>query len=324
MATVPRPFVSVLTPTFQGEAFVASTIESVLAQTYEPVEHILVDDGSTDGTPELLEDYQRRYPDRVRVLRFDSRNGPCRRRNQALAEARGTLIAWLDHDDVWVPEKLERQVELLLREPTAAVCFTQYEEFDDETGETTYQSQIDGKGDFLDRLFVTGCFVASSTALFRREAIARRARGFREVDFSFGDDYFLWLTLLIDSRAVLVDEVLARLRRHPGNESARLGLDNSELRALRLLEEYLERLPIARVLLGGARRRGLARHWAAAAEWEFTLGSRRRAAAFAIRAAVFDPRGAGIYARRRAAAALRQVALGGPPAASHGVRSRVG
>src|SRR4249920_2552615 len=83
---VPRPFVSVLTPTFQGEAFVASTIESVLAQTYEPVEHILVDDGSTDGTPELLEDYQRRYPDRVRVLRFDSRNGPCRRRNQALAE----------------------------------------------------------------------------------------------------------------------------------------------------------------------------------------------------------------------------------------------
>ena len=136
------------------------------------------------------------------------------------------------------------------------MCFTQYEEFDDETGETTYRSQIDGEGEFLDRLFVTGCFVASSTALFRREAIARRARGFRDVDFSFGDDYFLWLTLLIDSRAVLVDDVLARLRRHSGNESARLGLDNSELRALRLLEEFLEHMPIARVMLGEARRRG--------------------------------------------------------------------
>ena len=89
---------SVVTPTYDGAAFVAETVESVLAQTYEQVEHVLVDDGSTDGTPELLEEYAGRHPGRVRVLRRDERAGPCRRRNDALAAAKGDLVAWLEAD----------------------------------------------------------------------------------------------------------------------------------------------------------------------------------------------------------------------------------
>ena len=298
---------SVLTPVYQGERFVAATVESVLAQTYERVEHIVVDDGSTDATSEILADYAQRHPERVRVLRHESRAGPCRRRNEGLALARGELIAWLDHDDLWLPEKLERQVEALQADPRAGVAFTQYEEFDHETGETGYRSAIPPGGDFLRRLFVSGCFVASSTAVFRRATMLKRARRFRESDFSFGDVYFLWLTLLVDARAVLVDEVLVRLRRHTDNESARLGRSNSELRALRLLEEFLDEVPEAQALLGEMQRRGLARHWAAAAEWELTRGSRRRAAVFALRAASLDPHGAAVFARSRAASAPASV-----------------
>jgi glycosyltransferase involved in cell wall biosynthesis len=314
---VDRPLVSVLTPVYQGERFVAATVESVLAQTYERVEHVVVDDCSTDGTPEILADFAQRHPERVRVLRHESRAGPCRRRNEGLGIARGELIAWLDHDDLWLPEKLERQVEALEADPGAALAFTQYEEFDHETGDMTYRSAIPAGGDFLRRLFVQGCFVASSTAVFRRATMMQRACRFRETDFSFGDDYFLWLTLLVDARAVLVDEVLVRLRRHTDNESARLGQTNSELRALRLLEEFLEEVPEAQPRLDDVRSRGLARHWAAAAEWELTRGSRRRAAAYALRAASLDPHGAAVFARDHAARApgsmLRRVRRGRIP-----------
>src|SRR5207302_684870 len=97
--------VSVLTPTFNGEAFVAETIDSVLSQTYEPIEHIVVDDGSTDGTRDVVAEYAVRDPDRVRLLAFDDRIGPTRRRNDALKAASGEYLAWLDHDDLWLPEK---------------------------------------------------------------------------------------------------------------------------------------------------------------------------------------------------------------------------
>lgn len=306
MAHVERPLVSVLTSTYQGESFVADTIESVLGQTYPEIEHILVDDGSTDATGDILDRYAARHAKRIRVLRRESRAGPCRRRNDALAEARGSLLAWLDHDDLWLPEKIERQVDALAERPAVAVAFTQYEEFDDATGTTTYRSTIDGSGDFLHRLFVEGCFVASSTALLRRETLDRRVGRFRDLDFSFGDDYFLWLTLLLEGDAVLVDEPLTRLRRHSGNESVRLGRVNTELRALWLLEEFLDQTPDAIARLGDACRVGLARHWAAAAEWELGRGSRWRAATFAFRAAALHPRGAAAYAWRRKAVAPRR------------------
>src|SRR5918994_1896974 len=120
-----RPLVSVLTATYNGEAFVAETIESVLAQTYPHVEHVLVDDGSTDGTPAILEEYARRHPDRVRVLLRQANAGPTRRRNEAFEASRGELLAWIDHDDLWAPTKLERQVPALEQDPTVGLVYTQ-------------------------------------------------------------------------------------------------------------------------------------------------------------------------------------------------------
>jgi teichuronic acid biosynthesis glycosyltransferase TuaG len=298
---VERPLVSVLTSTFNGDRFVAETIESVLVQSYPNVEHVLVDDGSTDGTPAILEDYAGRYPDRVRIVRFDEQAGPTRRRNDALEAARGSYLAWLDHDDLWLPTKLDRQVEVLEREPGVGFVFTQWELFDHSSGDVLERSAIAPDGDTLGRLFVEGCFVASSTVVWRRDVMERRGLRFRERDFSWGDDHFLWLGLSLDARGELVDEVLTRLRRHGANESVRLAQDNLYPRSIDLLDEFLHAFPEAVARVGGARRRGVARHQALAAIYELQRGRRARAAAYALRAAAHDPRGAARYLRRRLA-----------------------
>jgi len=105
--------VSVVIPVYNGERFVAEAVESVLAQTYRHVELIVVDDGSTDGSAELLA----RYPT-ARVVR-QSNTGCTGARNRGIAESHGELIAFIDQDDIWRPDKLDLQVEALNRSPEA-------------------------------------------------------------------------------------------------------------------------------------------------------------------------------------------------------------
>jgi glycosyltransferase involved in cell wall biosynthesis len=263
-----RPLVSVIMATYQGAAFVGETIESVLAQTYEPIELVVVDDASTDGTPDIVAGYADRA--RIRLERGTERVGPTRRRNDALDRAQGSLIAWLDQDDLWLPEKTEREVEVMLARPEVGLVYSGYEAFDSETGETIPWRDRDSEaeGDILVPLFVRGCFVASPTALFRREVLERRNLRLRDKDFSFGDDYHLWLTLSLDWQVARVDEVLARYRRHGENESARLAETNFHLRQVEVLRDFLDEFPEAGPRLGKWRRRGLAQRYVDAAGFE--------------------------------------------------------
>jgi teichuronic acid biosynthesis glycosyltransferase TuaG len=269
------PLVSVIMPTYQGAAFVVETIESVLAQTYRPIELVVVDDASTDGTPDIVAAYADRA--RIQLERGTERVGPTRRRNEALALAQGPLIAWLDQDDLWLPEKTQREVDVMLERPEVGLVYTGYEAFEAETGETIPWRDRDSEaeGDVLVPLFVRGCFVGSLTALFRREVLDRRNLRLREKDFSFGDDYYLWLALSLDWQVARIDEVLARYRRHAENESSRLAETNFHLRRVELLRDFVSEFPEARERLGPWRRRGLAQHYVDAAGFE---RSRLRAA----------------------------------------------
>lgn len=294
-----QPLVSAFTPTHNAEGFISETIESVLGQTYANLEHVLIDDASTDGTPAILMRYAQRYPGRIQVRLMQERAGPCRRRNDAIAVARGPMLGWLDHDDVWLPTKIERQMEALDDNPCAAFAYTQWDSFDQLTGSSEI-SDIETGGTTLSTMFTRGCFFASSTVLFRRAAMRTRGLQLRDAHFSFGDDYFLWLSLLLDWQAVGVGEVLTRIRRHRRNESKRLAQQNFYFLSLQLLDEFVKTFPDAATKLGGARRRGVARHWAAAAEYEFVRGRRLAASAFAARATALDPVGAARYALARA------------------------
>lgn len=121
-----EPQVSIIIPTYNSAPFLAETLESVFAQTYRNYEIILVDDGSTDNTRDLVST----YGDRIRYLHQDNSGGPARPRNVAIEHARGKYICVFDSDDLMLPDKLERSVEFLSRYPDLGLIFTNFIKFD--------------------------------------------------------------------------------------------------------------------------------------------------------------------------------------------------
>jgi glycosyltransferase involved in cell wall biosynthesis len=111
--------VSCIVPVFNGERFVAEALESILAQTYRPIDVIVADDGSTDGTAAILSG----YGGRIRVVTQPTA-GPAATRNLGLEAARGEFVAFLDADDVWHPEKLAKQVRRFAARPGLQACVT--------------------------------------------------------------------------------------------------------------------------------------------------------------------------------------------------------
>jgi glycosyltransferase involved in cell wall biosynthesis len=276
---------------FNEAEFVASAIESFLAQTYENSELLVVDDASTDSTSEIVERYARHTPQRIRLFRLDTNLGPARARNVALEHARGELIAWLDADDLWLPTKLEEQVAVLRGRPEVGLVYSHFEAFDSKTGATIEwtDSRRDFEGDVLADLFFVGCFIASVTTMFRRTALETRQPHLLDRDSSFGDDYWLWLTIALDWQMARIPRVLARYRRHGQNDSARMAQGSGHLKQVALLEEFLKQFPEARRRLGSRRGRGMARHLLIAARVEAERGHRWAATRLKMRAVVSDP-----------------------------------
>jgi len=112
-----RPLITVLIPAFNAASTIERALDSVLAQTYDDYEIIVVDDGSRDATSEIVAGYDN---DRIRLLRLASNQGASSAVNEGLAAARGELVAFLDADDEWLPTKLAKQVEALSRNPAAS------------------------------------------------------------------------------------------------------------------------------------------------------------------------------------------------------------
>ncbi len=113
------PLISCIVPVFNGERYLGEALDSIFAQTYRPLKVLVVDDGSTDGTPNLV----MRYGDRVRSL-FQPNAGQAAARNRGLQAAQGEFVAFLDQDDLWHPEKLDRQMARFEARPELDLCVT--------------------------------------------------------------------------------------------------------------------------------------------------------------------------------------------------------
>lgn len=118
------PLISCIVPVFNGERFVREAIDSILAQSYRPIEIIVVDDGSTDQSKAVLSS----YGEPVHYV-WQSNAGPATARNTGIRTAKGELIAFLDADDLWNPEKLARQVERFQARPELDLCVTHIQNF---------------------------------------------------------------------------------------------------------------------------------------------------------------------------------------------------
>lgn len=184
---MPEPVVSVVIPLYNARDVIRDTIESVFAQTYHDYEIVVIDDGSTDGSGDVL----RAYGDRLRYIQQPN-GGVAQARNRGIAASLGRYIALLDHDDLWEPDKLAKQVAVLDEQPAVGMVVTDVSHIDragrpmNQLG-PAYQPQHE-----FARLFVQG-FVPTPSATLIRTAILRAVGGFDEQFNSAGmDDHELW------------------------------------------------------------------------------------------------------------------------------------
>jgi glycosyltransferase involved in cell wall biosynthesis len=290
---VSEPLVSALMASHNAAEWVGESIDSVARQSYPNLELIVVDDCSAQPTVDALRRSAARHPELVRLVLKTNREGPCRARNDALRLARGSLLCWLDHDDLWLPSKVEEQVRLLRHRPEVGLVYTYFDAFDSESGRILHwpDGRRDDEGDILAALFREGCFIGSVTTMFRRAALDRRGVTLRERDFSFGDDYYLWLTIALDWQVARIPSPLALYRRHGANESTRLATEfNTNLWLVDIQREFLQEFPEAAERLGSELRASQFWHTLNAAHLEAGRRRRLRAARLALLALVRDPR----------------------------------
>jgi glycosyltransferase involved in cell wall biosynthesis len=124
-----KNLVSIITPSYNSAKFIGKTIESVLDQIYQNWEMIIVDDVSPDNSNEIIEEYCKKDT-RIKLIKLEQNSGAAVARNRAIKESKGRYIAFLDADDMWKPEKLEKQIEFM-RKNNYAFTYTAYEKIDE-------------------------------------------------------------------------------------------------------------------------------------------------------------------------------------------------
>ena len=196
--------VSIIMPSFNTGKYIVETIESVLEQTYKNWELIIVDDCSSDGTDEIVSHFL--ADKRIRYLKNEKNKGAAFSRNKALREANGKWIAFLDSDDVWMPEKLEKQL-LFMKKRGYFFSYTNYEEIDTES----VQSGVKVTGPR--RITKTGmynyCWPGCLTVMYDADKI-----GLIQIkNIKKNNDYAMWLKVCKKADCYLLDECLAKYRK---------------------------------------------------------------------------------------------------------------
>lgn len=211
------PRISVICPVFNSITYVKKTVDSLFAQTLLPCELIIVDDGSTDGTPEFLQAYVASLRTRVEfVLLINAHRGPGAARNSGVAHARGDWVAFLDSDDIWLPEKLATMTRYLRQFPEVNF-FCHHEEFvrdDDTSSVLAYAQGYQKELPLPVQLYQMNLF-STSAVLCRRQLLKKY--GLFDESLMSAQDYELWLRLSPHIHVKFVEEVLGRYIERPGN-----------------------------------------------------------------------------------------------------------
>lgn len=202
--------ISVLIPAYNAAPFVAAAVSSALAQTHPPHEIIVVDDGSSDDTPRVLES----FGNRIRVIRQDNR-GLSAARNVAAAAATGAWLAFLDADDTWLPTKLQRQLEVA-RHADVALVYSDRFNRGVRGALPIRQGDVHDmySGDVFVDLLVLGNRITASSVIVRRQ-VFQQLNGFAE-DIRVAEDWDLWIRVAELHHVGVVHEPLVNYTFHDG------------------------------------------------------------------------------------------------------------
>jgi glycosyltransferase involved in cell wall biosynthesis len=212
MSETENPLVSIVIPTYNHKQYVWQAVDSALAQTYLHCEVIVVDDGSTDGTGEMLNE---RYGDRIRYI-YQENQGLSATRNTGTRVARGEFIHYCDADDQLLPAEVGRCLDVFREHPDATLVYSLCQRVEDD-GKTPipYEWPPLPSGDIFCQLLTSpvGNFVPQCAALMRRQAVLD-AGGFNE-NLRAAEDWDMWLRLAARHKLVFLPEFLARYRVRP-------------------------------------------------------------------------------------------------------------
>jgi glycosyltransferase involved in cell wall biosynthesis len=204
-----QPLVSIVTPSFNSGPFLRECIESVLSQDYPNIEYLVMDGGSTDETPAILE----RYRDRITRIHSAPDFGQGQAINRGLSGAKGAIVAFLNADDAYLPGAVGQAVRAFAAHPGAVVIYgNAYHVTADGATIAPYPTQ-----DFDRAALARSCYVCQPAAFVRREAFERA--GAMNPTLHYVLDYDLWLRLAAFGPFVRIEPFLAKSRVHAGSKS---------------------------------------------------------------------------------------------------------
>ena len=204
------PTVSVIIHTYNNEKFIAETVESVLNQTYKDYEIIVVDDGSADGTRDALVPYMQKIR-----YHYKENGGIASAKNAGISLTQAKFVAFLDHDDLWVPDKLQLQMECFREHPRVGLVYAKYTSFRD--GKELRTKPEKGYSGWIFKELLSKSFIQTSTVVVKRECLD--AVGPYDETFSLGDEYDMFLRIARKFQCGFVDKGLTRYRVHDTNAS---------------------------------------------------------------------------------------------------------
>lgn len=232
-----KPLVSVVIATYNMSDYLPLAIKSALAQTYENIEVLVVDDGSTDGTAEvvqpLLADPRLKY-------RMQENSGQAVAKNHGIRESKGQYVAFLDADDLWVPDKLEQQMPLFHGSAAVGVVYSRLAYIDENGKELRIADNELFRGRVSGPMLIRN-FIGFSTSVVRRECLDRLG-GFDEA-IRMGIDYDLWLRISTEYEFDFVERPLLYYREWSGQMS-----NNCKGRyrnGIAIMEKFLQKFPSA-------------------------------------------------------------------------------
>jgi len=244
-STSSPPLISIIMPCLNGEQHIQTAIDSVLAQTFDDFELIVVDNGSTDQTPEILGTLT---DPRIRVLALQER-GVSRARNRGLKEARGAFIAFLDSDDTWNGQFLEKMHTALAFDSSAVLAYCGWQNLGLSGGRGEPFIPPDYETPDKAAALLEGCRWPIHACLTRRGAIVE-AGGFN-TELTIAEDYLLWMDVSATGAIVRVPKVLAQYRHHGGGQATH-NRALVELDTFRAKQFFLHKNPQIASLLGKA------------------------------------------------------------------------
>ncbi|MFA5309350.1 MAG: glycosyltransferase [Dehalococcoidales bacterium] len=221
--------ITVMIPTYNYAQYLGAAIQSVLDQTYQDFEIIVVDDGSTDNTREVVDSFK---DTRIRYIRQENR-GVAAAANVAIKAATSEYITGIGADDLFLPQNLELKVKIMDARPELGMVYSDVYLFDDSTGETIGKLWRDPKGYYpwldpikaarnpLKEILYKGCFILIQAALIRREVFNKV--GCYDESLPTHEDWELVVRILQNYPAEIIDMPLLKMRRHQSNLS-----DNQE------------------------------------------------------------------------------------------------